>query len=130
MTLFPIRNPRSANQRGSPLVHILVDSLADKCLTNAQMSNAREIIRRLDPERFYVTVFHRDEVDASIVHRLNTRFIHLPRKRQTVRILREFAAGGHDILFYLKASPASKYYTRWRQHWKSKTAVGADSPSL
>ena len=34
-------------------VRILVDSLADHGLTNAQMTNAREIIRRLDPDRFH-----------------------------------------------------------------------------
>ena len=38
-------------------VRILVDSLADQGLTNAQMTNAREIIRRLDPDRFHVSVF-------------------------------------------------------------------------
>ena len=39
------------------LCRILVDSLADKSLPNAQMANAREIIRRLDPARFHVSVF-------------------------------------------------------------------------
>ena len=38
-------------------VRILVDSLADQGLTNSQMTNAREIIRRLDPGRFHVSVF-------------------------------------------------------------------------
>jgi glycosyltransferase involved in cell wall biosynthesis len=99
-------------------VRILVDSFADKGLTNAQMGNAREIIRRLDPVRFHVSVFCVGEPDPLIVARPNTRLIALPRRRQTVRILQEFVFGHHDILFYVKASPASKYYLRLRRVWK------------
>jgi glycosyltransferase involved in cell wall biosynthesis len=91
-------------------IRILVDSFADRGLTNAQMTNAREIIRRLDTERFRVSVFCVSEPDAAIAERPNTRLIRLPKHRQTVRILREFIFGNHEILFYLKASPASKYY--------------------
>ena len=38
-------------------LRILVDSFADRDLTNAQMTNGRDIIRRLDAKRFHVTVF-------------------------------------------------------------------------
>ena len=54
-------------------VRILVDSLADRGLTNAQMANAREIIRRLDPERFHVSIFCGGVPDRSIEQRPNTR---------------------------------------------------------
>jgi len=47
-------------------VRILVDSFADKGLLNAQMTNAREIIRRLDPELFNVSTFCVDEPDLDI----------------------------------------------------------------
>jgi len=46
-------------------VRILVDSFADKGLPNAQMANAREIIRRLDPARFRVSVFCLGEPDCA-----------------------------------------------------------------
>jgi glycosyltransferase involved in cell wall biosynthesis len=105
------------------LVRILVDSFADDGLPNAQMGNAREIIRRLDPARFHVSVFHLERVDARIASRPNTRLIQLPRRRQTVRILREFIHGRHEILFYLKASPASKWYLRLRRKWKDGRIV-------
>jgi glycosyltransferase involved in cell wall biosynthesis len=104
-------------------VRILVDSFADVGLTNAQMSNAREIIRRLDPSRFQVSVFHVDRPDPRIAGRANTRLIRLPRKRQTVRILQEFLVGRHEILFYIKSSPATKLYVRLRQRWKDKRVV-------
>ena len=91
-------------------VRILVDSLADRGLTNSQMSNAREIIRRLDSDRFHVSVFCGGEPDRGIEQRHNTRLIPLPQRRRTARILREFVLGRHDILFYVKASPASRLY--------------------
>jgi glycosyltransferase involved in cell wall biosynthesis len=96
-------------------VGVLVDSLADEDLTNAQMSNAREIIRRLDPARFHVGVFCGAAPDSRIANRPNTTLISLPRRRQTIRILREFLLGRHDILFYVKAAPANRLYFQLRK---------------
>jgi glycosyltransferase involved in cell wall biosynthesis len=96
-------------------IPILVDTLADKGLTNAQMGNAREIIRRLDPEFFPVSAFHIAEPDPLFVTRPNTRLIRLPKHLQTLPILREFILGPHRILFYVKSSPASKWYLRSRR---------------
>ncbi len=107
------------------LCRILVDSFADKGLPNAQMGNAREIIRRLDPARFHVSVFRLGEPDPLIAERPNTRLIQLPLRRQTVRIIREFVLGRHDILFYVKSSPASKWYLRLRRQWRdNRITVG------
>src|SRR5579862_3467909 len=102
------------------LVRILVDSLADQGLTNSQMTNAREIIRRLDPGRFQVSVFCGGTPDRTLELRPNTRLVRLPQRRRTVRILREFVLGSHDILFYIKSSPASRLYMAWRRGWKDK----------
>jgi glycosyltransferase involved in cell wall biosynthesis len=107
------------------MIRILVDSFADEGLLNAQMSNAREIIRRLDPALFHISTFCVDEPDPHIADRPNTRLIRLPRKGQTVRIFREFVLGTHEILFYVKASPASKWYLRLRRNWKdNRITVG------
>src|SRR6478609_6151707 len=91
-------------------IRILVDTLADDGLLNAQMGNAREIISRLDPDNFHVSTFMLGPPDQRVAQRENTRLIQLPERRQTVRILSEFLLGAHDVLFYLKASPASKWY--------------------
>jgi len=105
------------------LIRILVDSFADERLTNAQMTNARDIVQRLNPERFHVSMFCVDEPDPLVVQRPNTRLIRLPLHRQTPKILKEFIFGAHDLLFYLKASPASKWYLRLRRFWKDKRPV-------
>jgi glycosyltransferase involved in cell wall biosynthesis len=101
-------------------VRILVDSLADQGLTNAQMTNAREIILRLDPQRFHVSVFCGGDPDPAIEQRPNTRIVPLPQRRRTVRILREFVLGTHDVLFYLKSSPASRMYMKLRKPWNDR----------
>jgi glycosyltransferase involved in cell wall biosynthesis len=105
-------------------VRVLVDSLADTGLLNAQMGNAREIVSRLDPTRFHVSVFCAGEPDGRVAERANTRILRLPHRRQTVRILREFLAGNHHVLFYLKASPASRYYMNLRRGWDRRVTIG------
>ena len=71
-------------------IRVLVDSHADEGLTNAQMSNAREIVRRLNSERFEISIFHRGAADPRLAQRPNTRLVQLPQRRQTVTVLREF----------------------------------------
>jgi glycosyltransferase involved in cell wall biosynthesis len=104
-------------------IRILVDSFADGDALNAQMRNARDIISRLDPARFHVSTFVLGAPDIRLVHRPETRLIHLPHRRQTPRILKEFIWGRHDILFYVKASPAEKIYLKCRPKWLDKRVV-------
>jgi len=87
------------------------------------MSNAREIVSRLDPAVFHVSMFLVGEPDARLSNRANTRFIQLPKRRQTVRIFREFCWGDHDLIFYLKSSPASRWYMALRGKWADKRLV-------
>ena len=101
-------------------IRIVVETLVDDGLTNAQMSNAREIIHRLDPERFHVTTFVQKDPDPRVRCRPNTRLIQLPSHKQTASILREFLFGEHDVLFYLKASPASRWYMKLKSFCKGQ----------
>lgn len=96
------------------LIRILVDSFADEDAFNAQMTSARDIMSRLDPTRFHVSTFSLGKPDSKLVQRPATRLIQLPQRRQTLTILREFIWGKHDILFYVKASPASRLYLSLR----------------
>jgi glycosyltransferase involved in cell wall biosynthesis len=105
------------------LIRILVDSFADKDGTNAQMTNAREILSRLDPKLFHISTFHVEQPDERLIQRPATRLIRLPRRRQTPRILAEFFLGKHDILFYIKPSPAARIYLKFRQKWFDRRIV-------
>jgi len=104
-------------------IRILVDSFADAGFPNAQMGNAREIVSRLDPQRFHVSMFALGTVDPRIAQRPNTRLIRLPKHRQTPRIFSEFLWGPHSLLFYLKASPASRWYLNLRRKWRDQRIV-------
>lgn len=104
-------------------VHILVDSFADEGLTNAQMINAREIVSRLNPDRFSVTMFVHGSPAYQITSRPNTQLIQLPNRRQTIPLLAQFLFGKQDILFYLKASPASRWYLKLRSLHTSRNLI-------
>ena len=99
---------------------ILVDSFADAGLPNAQMGNAREIVSRLDPDQFHVSMFVVGPPDQRIATRENTRLIQLPRRKQSLRILSEFLWGRHSLLFYMKAAPASRWYQELRKRRKDR----------
>ena len=101
-------------------IRILVDSFADAGLLNAQMGNGREIVARLDPDHFHVSMFAFGEPDLRIINRPNTRLIQLPQRRQTVKILSEFVWGEHSLLFYMKASPASRWYQSVRKKLRNR----------
>jgi glycosyltransferase involved in cell wall biosynthesis len=68
-------------------------------------------------------MFVSGQPDARLVDRANVRLIRLPKRRQTIRILREFLWGDHDILFYLKSSPASILYMNLRRRWHDHRIV-------
>jgi glycosyltransferase involved in cell wall biosynthesis len=104
-------------------VRILVDSFADEGLTNAQMINAREIVARLNPSRFAVSIFVRNRPAAEVKSRPNTRLIQLPPRFQTIPLFARYAFGRHDILFYLKASPASFWYMELRPSHERRCVV-------
>jgi glycosyltransferase involved in cell wall biosynthesis len=110
-------------------IKILFDSFADEGLTNAQMINAREIVSRLNSDRFFVTMFARGTPAADISARPNTRLIQLPARRQTIPILTHFLFGGQDILFYLKASPASRVFLKLRSLFRSRCIVAGSIES-
>jgi glycosyltransferase involved in cell wall biosynthesis len=104
-------------------VKILVDSFADEGLTNAQMINAREIVSRLDPDQFSVTMFVEGKPAPQISARPNTHLIQLPGRLQTIPLLTRFLFGPQDILFYLKASPASRWYLKLRSRRYARCAT-------
>src|SRR5580698_2731112 len=104
-------------------VRILVDSFADEDSLNAQMTNARDLMSRFDPERFQLTTFVVGTPDERLIRRPSTRLIPLPKRRQTIGIVKEFAWGRHDMLFYVKPSPAARFYLAWRKKWFDRRPV-------
>jgi len=78
----------------------------DTTNTNAQSLNAREIVLRLDPERFESTLWYEYEPDPRLVGRAGIHLLKLPSRGKTWRILREMLSG-YDVIAYMDFSPAS-----------------------
>jgi glycosyltransferase involved in cell wall biosynthesis len=87
-------------------VRVLFLAGVDADNTNAQSLNVREIVLRLDPERFHSTVLYEREPDSRLKNRPGIRLLQLPARNKTSRILREMLAA-YDIVAYMDYSPAS-----------------------
>jgi glycosyltransferase involved in cell wall biosynthesis len=74
--------------------------------TNAQSLNVREIVLRLDSERFHSTLLYEREPDARLKNRSAIRLLQLPARNKSLPILREMLAD-YDIVAYMDYSPAS-----------------------
>ena len=78
----------------------------DRDNTNAQSLNVREIVLRLDPEKFHCTLWYEREPEPRLRNLSSVRLLQLPSRRKTLRILREML-GAYDIVGYMDYSPAS-----------------------
>jgi glycosyltransferase involved in cell wall biosynthesis len=120
-------------------IRILFLPLVDAANLNAQSLNTREIVLRLDPEQFECSLFYAQEPDPRLLDRPHTRFLRLPTRLKTARLLREMLAG-YDIIAYMDYSPASYLYLhlpkRLRKHTKvvmhveGPAELGKESPML
>lgn len=87
-------------------VRVLFLPMVDAGNTNAQSLNVREIVLRLDPERFQTTLWYEREPDPRLQDRPGIRLLRLPSRGKSRQILSEMLAG-YDIISYVDYSPAS-----------------------
>src|ERR1700736_4123984 len=99
-----LRKNSTGGQR-TKLIRILFNVCADAENYNAQSLNAREIALRLDAAHFESTLFFERSPDARLL-REGIKTVKLPRRRKTIRILREMT-GCYDFIVYIDFSPAS-----------------------
>lgn len=103
-------------------VRVLFLPMVDAGNTNAQSLNVREVVLRLDPERFHSTLWYEDEPDPRLQNRREIRLLRLPPRGRTTRILREMMAG-HDIIAYIDYSPASYLFLHLPRPLRRKTTT-------
>ncbi len=89
---------------------ILFNVFADRGVYNAQSLNAREIARRLDPERFTSTLFYANAPDVRLQNCPHIRLIQLPPRLGSLTILNEMLSPRYDILFYPAGERATRGY--------------------
>jgi glycosyltransferase involved in cell wall biosynthesis len=101
----------------------------DRDNTNAQSLNVREIVLRLDPERFHCTLWYEREAEPRLRNLSNVRLLRLPSRGKTLRILREMLAG-YDMVAYMDYSPASYLFLRVpRPVRRAKAVMHLEAPT-
>ena len=104
-------------------ITIFTPSHADVAGTNAQQLTVKEIVARLRPERFHVTMFSGEQPDPRIAARPNTRLIPARPHGNTRRFLTRLLLAGPDIYFYPRFGPLDNLFFSLRRKLRMKTAV-------
>ncbi len=101
----------------------------DRDNTNAQSLNVREIVLRLDPEKFHCTLWYEREPEPRLRNLSSVRLLQLPPRRKTLRILREMLAA-YDLVAYMDYSPASYLFLRVpRPVRRAKAVMHLEAPT-
>jgi glycosyltransferase involved in cell wall biosynthesis len=105
------------------MIKIFTPSFADEAGTNAQNLSVKEIVARLDPNRFEVTMLHEGLVDPRLASRPNTRLLAWRQHGNTVRVLMDILAHVPDIYFFPREGPLDAGFMKLRRYFKLRTAV-------
>lgn len=107
--------------RASRLIRIFTPSFADEADTNAQNLTVKEVVARLDPARFHVTMFCEQAPDPRIAARPNTALWRWRKRGNALRTLLRMMASVPDIYFFPREGPLDeKFYALKRAlHWRS-----------
>ena len=105
------------------LITIFTPSHADAAGTNAQQLTVKEIVARLDPARFQVTMFSGEQPDPRIAARPNTLFIPARPHGNTRRALIRLLVAPPDIYFYPRFGPLDNVFFSLRRRLRLKTFV-------
>ena len=105
------------------LIKVFTPSFADEANTNAQNLTAKEVVARLNPERFHVTLFLDGEPDPRIAARPNTRLWKWRGIGNTARSLFRMLGNVPDIYFFPREGPLDASFFQLRRWLGWHTAV-------
>jgi glycosyltransferase involved in cell wall biosynthesis len=105
------------------LIKIFTEVSADADNINAQSLSVRQIVSRLDPNRFSVTMTSRGEIDPILSSRPNTRFVRAGRRGTTLRNLAACLTNRPDIYFYPLPSPVTEAFLWMRKYLRLRTKL-------
>jgi glycosyltransferase involved in cell wall biosynthesis len=106
-----------------PPITIFTPSHADAANTNAQNLTVKEIVSRLPPDEFHVSMFSGPEPDVRIAARPNTRLIPWKAHGNTVRFLARLLVLRPDIYFYPRHGPLDATFFRLRRALHMRTRI-------
>jgi glycosyltransferase involved in cell wall biosynthesis len=105
------------------MITIFTPSFADESDTNAQNLTVKEIVARISPQEFHVTMLHEGPPDPRIANRPNTRLIRCGNHGTTARILWQLLRKSPDVYFFPRAGPLDAGFLALRRLLHLKTAV-------
>jgi len=108
----------------SRLIRVFTPSFADENDTNAQNLTVKEVVARLDPELFEVTMLSEGGPDdPRIVARKNTRILPYYAHGNTLRLLLRILADRPDIYFFPRYGPLDRAFLGARKYLPLNTAL-------
>lgn len=105
------------------MLSVFTPSFADEDNTNAQNLTVKEIVARLAPDRFGVTMFYQHDPDPRIFARPNTKLLRWTRHGNTARMVCYFLRHIPDVYFFPREGPFDAAVLWLRRQLRLKTAV-------
>jgi glycosyltransferase involved in cell wall biosynthesis len=105
------------------MIAIFTPSFADESDTNAQNLTVKEIVARMSPHKFHVTMLHEGPPDPRIATRPNTRLIRCGNHGTTARIFWQLLRKVPDIYFYPREGPLDAAFVYLRRTLRLNTAI-------
>ena len=101
------------------LIRVFTPSFGDTADVNAQNLTVKEVVARLDPQRFHVTLLCEQEADPRIVARPNTKVWQWRKRGNTLLTLFRMLADIPDIYFFPREGPLDARFFQLRRwlHW-------------
>lgn len=96
--------------RTKPAVKIFTPSFADDDNTNAQNLTVKEVVARLPPELFHVTMICQGNPDPRIAHRSSTTLLPYYAHGNTLHLLARTLLGRPDVYFFPRQGPLDRAF--------------------
>jgi glycosyltransferase involved in cell wall biosynthesis len=97
------------------MIKVFTPSFADEADTNAQNLTVKEVVSRLDPAEFQVTLLHENVPDPRIVARRNTRILRWKQHGNTLRTVARLLQEVPDVYFFPREGPLDTAFLKLRR---------------
>ncbi len=105
------------------MITVFTPSFADEDNTNAQNLTVKEVVSRMDPERFRLVLLGASAPDPRIAARPNTRILRWGKHGNTARILWHLFTHLPDVYFFPREGPLDAAFLSARSKLRLKTAL-------
>lgn len=109
--------------RAARLIRIFTPSFADEAGSNAQNLTVKEVVARLDPKRFHVTLFYENQPDPRISERSNTRLWRWRAHGNTLISLLRLGVDVPDVYFFPREGPLDEKFLAWHSRLRWRTGI-------